>query len=107
MDLNICLDPKLDKKGGKIEKLSEYGKKLITFCEEYSLADIWRVRNPAELIFTRRENSRYGIIHSRLDFWLTSICLEYQINSLSIKPGNYSDHSIISLKLQLLETNTR
>ena len=45
-DLNVCLNPDLDKKGGKTEKESEYARELITFMEEYDLIYIWTVRHP-------------------------------------------------------------
>ena len=55
----------MDKKGGVIEKQTLYAEKLISLSEEYSLVDIWRVRNPTKKKFTRRENSKNGYIHSR------------------------------------------
>ena len=37
----------MDKKGGgDIEKQSAFSHELTSLCEEYSLTDIWRVRNP-------------------------------------------------------------
>ena len=59
-DFNTYLDPMMDKKCGVIEKQTLYAEKLISLCEEYSLADMWRVRNPKQTKFTRRENSKNG-----------------------------------------------
>ena len=44
-DFNICLNHRLDKNGGKTEVNSSYRINLIHFMEEYSLSDIWRIRN--------------------------------------------------------------
>ena len=75
--------------------------------EEYSLIDLWRVRNPNVIQFTRRENSRKGMIHSRLDFWLTWISISYLIKDVTINIGNSSDHSLISMTIELIETPKR
>ena len=80
-DLNTYLDISMDKKGGNIEKPSKYAENINSFCEEYALSDLWRVRNPEKRSFTRRENSRNGIIQSRLDYWLVSIGLSYLIKN--------------------------
>ena len=48
-----------------------------------------------------------GLIQSRLDFWLISIQLEYIIKDVKIKVGNNSDHSLISLALQILDSRKR
>ena len=58
-------------------------------------------------MYTRRENSRNGIIHSRLDYWLVSISLSYLIKKVSIHPGNSSGHSLIAITLDLLNTQRR
>ena len=102
-DFNTYLDVTLDKMGGTAEKQSTYSEKLKSFCEEFSLVDIFRVRNKNQ-IFTRREFTKSGFIQSRLDYWFTSIQLEYLIQNTSIKAGNSLDHSIISLDLELVDT---
>ena len=68
-DLNTYLDVTKDKKGGTIEKPSKYAENINSLCEEYSLTDIWRVRNGDKRVYTRIEKSRNGMIHSRLDYW--------------------------------------
>ena len=40
-DLNACLDPTFDKKGGKLEKRSVYSEHILGLTEELSLIDIW------------------------------------------------------------------
>jgi exonuclease III len=61
-DFNVCLDPKIDKKGGTLEIRSEYNKQLLYLIQEYSLVDIWRIRNPEKSQFTRIENTKKGIV---------------------------------------------
>ena len=44
-DFNICLDLKLDKKGGLLDETSNYRNSLLNAMEEYDLVDVWRHRN--------------------------------------------------------------
>ena len=106
-DFNICLNLKYDKKGGNREIESRCAKDLKSFMEEVDIVDIWRLRHPDLLQYSRRENSKTGFVQSRIDFWLVSTALEYQIELTTIKPGNSSDHSIISINLELLDTQKR
>ena len=106
-DLNTYLNINLDKKGGRAEKQSTFSESMNNLCNEFTLTDIWRVRNPKTHKYTRIERSRNGIVQSRLDYLLTSLSLTYQINATNISPGNSSDHSIISLSLNLTEPITR
>ena len=106
-DLNTYLNVQLDKKGGKTELLSTYAQQISNMCTEYSLVDIWRVRNPIELKFTRRENSKLGIVQSRLDYFLISEGLSYLIKNSSINIGLCSDHSLIKIELDLCDSGKR
>ena len=106
-DFNTYLNINIDKKGGNLEKQSTYANNLISLCEEYSLCDIWRIRNPHNKIFTRRENSKSGLIQSRLDYWLISISLTFQTLNCDIKPSICTDHSLITLTLNLIHTQQR
>ena len=105
-DINTYLNTNLDKKGGKIElKESLYCQTLKHILEEYSLCDIWRVRNPNNLKFTRVERCRSGIVQSRLDYFLVSLGLTYLIQKVDIHPGLGSNHSLITITLEMLDTN--
>ena len=106
-DLNTYLDVKLDKKGGRKEEQSTYSNNIISLCEEYSLVDIWRTRNPDKMEFTRREKCKGGLVQSRLDYWLISTSLTYQTVSSFIKPVNSSDHSILTLSIELIQSKQR
>jgi exonuclease III len=61
-DFNVCLDPKKDKKVGITEVRSDYNKQLHAPIEENDLVDIWRIRNPEKMQFTRIENTKRGIV---------------------------------------------
>ena len=106
-DLNTYLNIEKDKKGGKQEKQSPFAENLENLCEEFSLLDIWRVRNQNMFKYTRIERSRNGIVQSRLDYFLISMCISYQIHNTSISPGNSSDHSIITISLNILDQSKR
>jgi exonuclease III len=106
-DFNTYLDPDLDKSGGKREKRSEFAARLLDFMEETEMVDIWRIRNPDSLRYTRRQKSKAGIVHSRLDFFLVPVHLEYDILNTEIKPSIFSDHSIVVITIQPNEAAKR
>ena len=106
-DLNTYLNIKLDKKGGKKEQYTAYTNTIHAVCEELNLVDIWRIRNPELNFFTRRENSKSGLIQSRLDYFLISNSMSYLITKTEIKPGLLSDHSLINIELELTGTSKR
>ena len=82
----------MDKKDGDIEKQTLYAR-----CGG----------SGTQNKITRRENSKNGYIHSRLDYWFLSVGLSYLIQLIEIHPGNRSDHSLINLTLDLQETQQR
>ena len=106
-DFNTYLNPKIDKQGGKAEKSSSYHSNLTTLIEEYSLADIWRLRNKDKLQFTWRSKAHTGLIQSRLDFFLVSLALESEIGNVAIAPSIGTDHSIITMSLNIPNTQKR
>ena len=106
-DFNTYLNPKVDKKGGTDEKISKYAVNILSIMEEYNLIDIYRARHPEERKFTRRENSKSGLIHSRLDYFLISNCISSQVIKTFIDTGFKSDHSIVKLKVQFLNSQKR
>ena len=106
-DFNTYLNCKLDKKGGSIESETKFSKGLKLLCEEYTLIDMWRASNPIERKYTWRDNTRAGVVQARLDYFLISQHLNYLISNCSFKPGYKSDHSLISLSIDLLDTHKR
>ena len=96
-DFNICLNPQIDKCGGRNESITDYTKLILNFMDNFELNDIWRVRNPDAKRYTRRQNTKAGMVHSRIDFFLTSIKLGYIIDDVDIKTGLLSDHALIQI----------
>ena len=84
-DLSVIFDHDLDGNGG-IKKTKESVKILENTCLEQDLIDIWRVRNPTEKRFTRRQKT--PIIRRRLDYWLANNSLQDDIVSVHIIPSN-------------------
>ena len=91
----------LDKKGGTSEELSRYAYGLLDLMEEYNLCDIYRIVNPELKRFTWRGITKKGLVQSRLDYWICSAHMLYDLYSIDIKPGIKSDHSIISISFKL------
>ena len=106
-DFNTYLNVSIDKKGGVSEQQSEYSQLLHGFCNDFSLVDIWRIRHENKPGFTRRQRTKCGLVQSRLDFWLISVQLEYQAKHVKVTPGKSSDHSIITLEVELVESHKR
>ena len=96
-DFNATLNPKLDKKGGNPEGLSEYSDQIQSMCETLDLIDVWRVHNPNKQLFTWRQ--RKPLVQCRLDFWLISEHLDNVVEEVNIKTALKTDHSMISLSL--------
>ena len=106
-DLNTYLDFIKDKKGGKLENQSHYSKMWNSIIENYDLVDIWRIRNNEKLNYTWREKGRGGLVQSRLDYFIISKNLSYQVSHTSIKASIKSDHSIISITIKFTSTQRR
>ena len=98
-DFNVCLNPTVDKSGGRNETPSDYAKLMISFMEEFDLIDIWRIRNPDTRRYTWRQRTKAGVVHSRLDILLVSLQLSYLVQESDIDIGICSDHSIINIAL--------
>ena len=106
-DFNACLYPDIDKHGGRKDKQSEYAKSIFNLMETFQLHDIWRIRNPEARRYTRRQNTKAGMVHSRIDFFLTSIQLDYVISESNIAGGLFSDHSIIDIIIRDVNASPR
>ena len=99
-DFNTYLEPEKDKKGGRSAVASDYSKQLCAFMEESSLIDVWRVVNPDDSKFTWRSYTRCGFVQSRIDYFLTSAHMVYDLADIDIKPGIKSDHSLLRLSFK-------
>jgi exonuclease III len=106
-DLNVHLNPEMDKKGGKCQIQSQYASQLLTIMEEFSLIDIWRVCNPELYRYTWRENTAYGIIQSRLDYFICPSSFVYNLKACNIQNSVYSDHNPITIELYIANETIR
>ena len=68
--------------------------------ESTDLVDVWRVQHPNDLKYTW-SRSKPTKMFCRLDFFLASHGLFDQIKSSSIIPGYDSDHSAVTLIIEL------
>ena len=98
-DLNDCFIPALDKFRCKPNvKETEYVKAWKTVCDEFNLADFWRLLNPEKRCYTWRQGSSLARLkQSRLDYWLVSMNLMYELDTIDIKSSTRSDHSLIDI----------
>ena len=106
-DFNVCINPLIDKKGGTKDTISTYSTMLEDLKDEFNITDIWRVLNPDTSKFTWRGNTKCGLVQSRLDLWLLSTHMIYDINVCDIKPGIKSDHSIICISFTMQDKHHR
>ena len=80
---------------------------LHELIEKYNLSDVWRAVNPEEKNFTRRAMTKSNMVSSRLDFWLMSMHMIFNLKKVSIEPGYKSDHSLISVSFNAQNTHQR
>ena len=106
-DLNTYLNPDLDKQGGSTTAISNYAVLLNSLMEEYSLIDIYRAINPDRKRYSWRGMTRNGLVRSRLDYFLISSHMVYDVSNVSIEPSIKSDHSIISAEFNFDNTCTK
>lgn len=96
-DLNIALDPNLDRKGVRTQPQGEqFRLRVIHFMDEQDLGDGWRIQNPQK----RGYSFHRGQQASRIDYFLLSHHLLDFSKRLNIIPTALSDHSILTLTLE-------
>ena len=105
-DLNCYLDPKLDK-DGRIEEVSKYVKKIHMLMEDFSMCDIWRIRNPKLKQYTWRQNTVGGFSQSRLDYILIPLGYQSLTKKVGIGSSIYSDHNNIFIELDFMMEQKR
>ena len=99
-DLNVILDPKLDKKSMKTTsepKMSEAAKLINTSLEENNWCNIWRLMHPDQTYFTW--SRRADMTMSRLDYFLIPQAMVGIIKECKIIPSILTDHSFISIEI--------
>jgi exonuclease III len=101
-DLNDYFIPALDKYN-PIKDLAEteYIKMWKVICDDLNLMDIWRTLNPSTKRYTWRQGKTVDTLkQSRLDYWLISTHMIYDLTNVDIEPGFRSDHSLIEINFK-------
>ena len=103
-DFNLTLDEKLDQSRHTSYHPESTGY-ILQQIEELDLIDVWRHRNTDTKKFTWSKFDRklHTLSWSRIDMFLISSCLMNKVSKCEILPGYASDHSIITLELNLGE----
>ena len=96
-DFNVCLQPQLDS-FSKSSSNDKYRNSILSLLENFNLVDAWRILNPDTRRFTWRRNS--PLQQSRLDYWMISAHLLYNMSSTEIHSSFKSDHSPILIKFE-------
>jgi exonuclease III len=108
-DLNDYFIPYLDKYNPKINLAeTDYIKAWKATNNDKDICDIWRIMNPEVKKYTwRHGKSINNLRQSRLDYWLISTHMIYDLNNVDIKPGYRSDHSLIDISFLGHNTTSR
>ena len=108
-DLNNAFIPHLDKFRCKPNTLeTEYVKAWKTLCNDINLSDVWRLLNPNKKQYTWKQGgSTKTLKQSRLDYWLTSNHMLYELIETNIECGFRSDHSLIKISFFKKEESER
>ena len=96
-DLNVLLNPKLDRRGGSKVVKSKSAHVINEFLEENSWADIWRVMHDNLFQFTWKK--RQPVTLSRLDYFLAPGDVLNATTKCIISSCPFSDHSCVNLEV--------
>ena len=104
-DFNFIFNTELESDGGNPKlKLSS----IATFnslSNEFSLVDIWRVRNPDKKRYTFRQPT--PLIQRRLDFFFISNSLQENVEKVDIILAVRTDHSALLMKINTIQSFQR
>ena len=104
-DFNCPLNPSIDKKGGILIPRQHVINSIENIQNEFSLHDIWRIKNPNTRSFTWSKMSPF--IFCRLDYWLISDNLHDLVSKVDILASIKTDHSSIVLELEDIQEGYR
>ena len=104
-DWNLVIDFDLDYDNYKHKNNEKAHNQILEMIESLSLNDIWRQRNPKQRRYTWRRAIPFQ--QSRLDCFLISEVLSTFVTDADIIYGHKTDHSIVTLTLQLFPTPPR
>ena len=102
-DFNCVPDILLDKWGGDDTFRDKGITHLHAFADCLSLEDVFRVKNPSGKLFTWFNGPHS--VGCRLDRFYTPIAWRSQVRDHMWDPFSYSDHHMVSIKLQLGHSN--
>ena len=101
-DFNCILNPSLDRRNDKGEntKCHDIGfKELSDLLINAQLEDTWRRRHPSQKKYTFfKKNSKSA---SRIDYFLVSKSIEHKVTKANIINVPLSDHSAVSLNINI------
>jgi exonuclease III len=100
-DFNCILNNE-DKKGGQQVHINKKSSIFLKeYIQEFELVDIWRSQHKSVKGYTFHTKYKGQNIFSRLDYFLISIGLSIRPNKAEISPSILTDHSMISLLINL------
>lgn len=96
-DFNVCLDTKLDRYNHTAVEIRNpaFRQNLLSFLDNFSLCDVWRLRNANNKLFTWFRGARA----SRLDYIFVPNCISGMVSSFGCTDISLSDHRLISVSL--------
>ena len=100
-DFNTVLNEKIDKRNGRIDTHKRCRTVINNIIDAYSLTDIWRDMHPDLMQYTWHSHHKPPIFCS-LDYFLILENLKNSIVSSRQNIGYKSDHSIVSLNIDLI-----
>ena len=102
---NCILNAALDKKGGNVKLKHQVVNNINSLMDVFDLIDVRRHFHPTERRYTWRQNN--PLLQCRLDYFLVSNNLLEYVTKTDINSGLRTDHSSISIKLQLQKCSKR
>ena len=97
-DLNVWLNPDLDKRGGRTTPLSQSARVVNEFLEQYDWIDVWRYANPNKYQYTWKQKKPF--LGSRLDYFLVPVHTLSNVQQIEIITGCGSDHLFVEIELR-------
>ena len=104
-DFNCVPNVHFDKWGGDDGFEDKGIMHLHSFPDSLSLEDVFQVKNPSKKLFTWFNGPQS--VGCRLDHFYTPIAWRSQVQDQVCDPFLYSDHHMVSIKLQLGHSNPR
>ena len=100
-DFNFVIEPNVDSFNYAREYNTNAKRNFLNFAQSNELIDIWRVKNPNSLEYTwsRTNPLKCG----RLDMFFVNTELIESIPRVTIKPGYRTDHSCLTMTVQVME----